>query len=343
MLPGKKLLILLFASTFLVACSRISEQKTTPIKSTSQPLSFPSAFYDTLVYFDDRLVAFSLEPNEPPSNRISFAYEGDTKLHLFQPIHDMTCSNKATYNVMGGVLPDGRLGILRDCFLDAPSVTRSIFAYNWQTGVLERIVKGPIANGLLPRTFTWNPQMTKGVQQMGNGIQGTIYWISSDGASPMDIEIEDQGLKWNLRDYFEGKKRVGSAGTPAWSPDGSTIAFFASSYGIREEPLPKMNAEHELYIMNVSDLRPVQVVPRIANAFQLHWSPDSTQLLFSGCMRSPLQCGMWLYNVETKSLALVEEGDFQDFTWITDEKIAAIKNITMPFDNNQIWEYSLSQ
>ncbi|HLP82407.1 MAG TPA: hypothetical protein VK141_10525 [Nitrosomonas sp.] len=339
------LVSLLLIFPILLGCSpKTKSPALISIQTESRLLSFPPAYYDYVVYFDNKLVAFSHDTTKLPSESISFASEGDTSLSPFKPSPVPTCDEKSVFNLMGWVLPDGRLGILVDCFREYLPITSSILAYDWQTGELEQIVKGPIAEGLLSKFFTWNPQMTKGVQQMGNGIEGTIYWISSEGASPMDIEIEDQGLTWNLKDYFEGKRsRLGSASTPAWSPDGKSIAFFASAYGIREEPLPKMNAQHALYIMGVSDLEPVQVIPRIADAFRLHWSPDSKRLLFGGCMGSQLKCGFWLYNVDIKSIALIDQGSFQDFTWITDEKIAAIKNITTPFDDNEIWEYSISQ
>jgi len=340
----KKLLLVWLLGTFMfAACSPNSTPIDDSIKIKSQLMSFPTAFYENVIYLNDRIIAFSHDPNKHPSERVSYAYEGDQNLHLFKLAQDPTCRETA-YNIFGGVLPDNRLGLLKDCLTQLPASIPSILAYDWQTGTLEQIVKGPIAEGDLPKAFTWNPQMTKGVQEMGNGIEGTIYWISPEGASPMDIEIEDQGLKWNLKDYFEGHtERVGSASFPAWSPDGNTIAFFASAYGIREEPRPKMNAKRALYLMKVSDLKPVQVIPEIPNAFRLRWSPDSKQLLFSGCMGSQFQCALWLYNVDTKLLASIDKGDFQDFTWINNEEIVAIRNIALPYDDNQIFEYTISE
>jgi len=336
-----KWVLFFFMSLVLMSCTPKSTPIDDSLKISSQLLSFPAAFYDNVVYIDNKLIAFSLDLSKPRSEIMSFTYEGDSNLYPFKPGQDPTC-RLIDFTVFGGILPDGRLGLLRDCWTEALRPTSSIFAYNWQKDTLEQIVNGPIAEGPLPKTFTWNPPMTKGVQQMGNGIEGTIYWISPEGSSPMDIEIEDQGLKWNLKDYFEGKtEHVGSASYPAWSPDGKTIAFFASAYGIREEPRPKMNAKRALYLMNVDDLKPVQVILEIPNSLGLRWSPDSRQLLFSGCIGFQFKCALWLFDTNTKSLALIDEGDFLDFIWIDNQKIVAIKNITLPFDDNQIFEYSI--
>ena len=198
--PTRFILLGLLCAIFM-SCSQKNIPIVSSVKVKSQLLSFPAAYYGNIVYLNNRLTAFSDDSNKPPPESISFVYEGDPNFHPFKPAQDPVCTEQTVYNVMGGVLPDGRLGLLKDCWTQAPTATRSIFAYNWQTGSLEQIVKGPIAEGLLPKTFTWNPQMTKGVQEMGNGLEGTIYWLSAEGASPMDIEIEDQGLKWNLGDY----------------------------------------------------------------------------------------------------------------------------------------------
>lgn len=332
---GCLLLIGLFA-----ACAPKSIPVINSKEVRSESLSFPAAYYENVIYMGNRLIAFAHDPSQSPPKRISYAYEHSSDPELFMPAADPACTRQTVYNIMGGVLPDGRLGLVKECWTGALTVTRSIIAYDWQTSSLEQMVNAPIDGRALPRTFTWNPDMTRGIQEMGNGLEGTIYWISSEGVSPMDIEIEDQGLKWNLKEYFQGNDQVGSAGSPAWSPDGNTIAFFASAYGIREKPLPQMNVRHELYLMKVPELKPIQTVPGIANAFRLRWSPDSRQLLFSGCMGLKLQCALWLYDLDTRSLVPLDKGDFQDFTWIDDHEVVAIKDISLPYDNNQIWKYS---
>lgn len=335
----KILLFLGLTSIILVACSSQDIQVRDNIPVRERLLVFPVAYYQNIVFINNQLIAFTFGDAKEPGKRVSYAFENDTALNLFNPQHIGKCKDFIGY-LMKGILPDGRIGFL-GCGETVGS-TLGVFAYEWKTGEIEPLVKGPLVQGYLPKDFTWNPEMTRGVQEMvSGGAQGTIYWISPDGISPMDVEIEDQGLKWNLKDYYDGKDRTGLVRFPSWSPDGKTIAFFASTYGIREKPELKPNIKYELYFMDPYELKPVQILQGITDAYRLSWSPDSKYLLFDGCVGLRLKCALWLYSLESKSLSLVAKGDFQDFIWITNDKVVAIKNITLPYENNEIWEYSV--
>jgi hypothetical protein len=159
----------------------------------------------------------------------------------------------------------------------------------------------------------------------------------------MDIEIENRGLIWNLKDYYEGKERTGGVRHPAWSPDGKTIAFFVTTYGILEEPKPQFNVNYDLFFMDPFALEPRLELMDIADAGKIVWSPNSEFLLFRGCVGRELTCGLWRYRIGDKTLALVKEGEFADYIWITNEKIVAAKNIDLPYKDNQVWEYTLSE
>ncbi len=263
-------------------------------------LSFPPAFYQNIVYLDNRLLGFTFGDARKAADRVSYAYQGDSALQLFDPLDAKDCPAFIGYSVKG-LLPDGRIGFL-GC---EPGSRWGIFALNWQTGEVERLVRS-LTGVYSAKDFTWNPEMTRGVQEMVDAAQGTIYWITPDGIAPMDVEIEDQGLKWNLKDYYEHNDSfepgIGYALAPAWSPDGKTIAFFASTYGMREVPRLRANIKFELYFMDPSELKPVQVLKDIANAVRIRWSPDSKYLLFSGCTGPKRKCGLWIYGLESKSL-----------------------------------------
>ncbi|MBK9211161.1 MAG: PD40 domain-containing protein [Anaerolineales bacterium] len=159
----------------------------------------------------------------------------------------------------------------------------------------------------------------------------------------MDIQIEDRGLTWNLKDYLEGKERTGAARHPAWSPDGKTIAFFATTYGIKENALPRYNVNYDLYFMDPNTLKPMQELMGVADAGKIVWSPNNQYLLFRGCIGRKLICGLWRYKIIDKTLSLIKEGEFADYIWITNEKIVAAKYIELPNNDGQIWEYSISE
>jgi hypothetical protein len=306
-------------------------------------LSFPPAFYQNIVYIDGRLLGFTDSLAREAADRVSYAYEDDSALHLFDPLHAKDCPMFIGY-AMKGLLPDGRIGFL-GC---GEGSNWSIFALGWQTGEVEQLLKGSLVEGYSSKDFTWNPQMTRGVQEMVNAAQGTIYWITPEGSAPMDVEIEDQGLRWNLKDYYEHhdslEPGIGYVRSPAWSPDGKTIAFFASTYGMREEPHLKANIGFELYFMDPSELKPVQAISGIVNAVRIRWSPDSKYLLFSGCAGARQKCGLWIYSLEAKTLTLVTEGEFfEDYIWNKDLSIVAIKfDINKYLEESEIWEYPIA-
>ena len=327
---------------FTTSCLPGNEWRSLILKE--RQLAFPPAHYDHVVYIDGRVIGFTVN-RKPPEERISFIYEGGKEITPFNPQDDPKCKNYSYFQVVS-LLPDGRLGLLKECD-DGSAVTaylstnRSIFAYDWHTGELEQLVAGKLAQGSNPKFYTWNPDMTLGVQETGPGYPGTIYWINRDGISPMDIEIEDDSLIWNLKDYLEGKERTGAARHPAWSPDGETIAFFVTTYGILEEPKPKFNVNYDLFFMDPSTLTPKLELMDVADAGKIVWSPNNEYLLFRGCIESRSTCGLWRYKVSDKTLSLIKEGEFADYIWITNQKIVVAKNVDLPYNDNQIWEYTI--
>jgi hypothetical protein len=317
------------------------------LQVTERLLSFPPGYYNHVVYINGRVVGFADDSRLPNEGRISFAYEGDKQKTLFNPQDDPRCTVYNYFQVVS-LLPDGRLGLLKECLDDSASTiflsrNRSIYAYDWDTGQLEQLVVGKLTQADNPKFYTWNPDMTLGVQETGPGYAGTLYWISPEGILPMDIEIESRGFKWNLKDYLEGVGKIGTARHPSWSPDGETIAFFVSIYGIREQALPKYNINYDLYLMNSETLKPRPELMDVADAGKIVWSPNNEFLLFRGCIGRKLICGLWRYRIIDKTIALIAEGEFADYTWITNERIVAAKNVDLPFKDNQIWEYLISE
>src|SRR5260221_7465976 len=111
----KFLLIALASITVFVACSPANIPMNNQFIIKPQLLSFPAGSYQSIVYIDGRLVAFAEDLNPSLSDSISFAYEDDSAMHPFNPEKDAACGRYTVYYVMGGTLPDGRLGLLKEC------------------------------------------------------------------------------------------------------------------------------------------------------------------------------------------------------------------------------------
>jgi hypothetical protein len=276
-----KMVFALLVLTLVTAC--VSENLTS-VNVTERLLSFLQGYYNHVVFMDGQVIGFMNDLDYPVGEQVYFAYEGDEQATLFKPENDPKCIRYSEFQVVGS-LPDGRLGLLKECNDDSAatiylSKNRSIFAYDWKTGELEQLVAGKLTQGAHPKSYTWNPDMTLGIQETGPGYPGTIYWIEPTGMSPMDIEITDRGLTWNLKDYLEGKERTGAARHPAWSPDGKTIAFFVTTYGILEEPASKFNVNYDLFFMDPTTLKPRPELMDVADAGKIVWSPNNEYLLF---------------------------------------------------------------
>lgn len=334
------LLVLVFVS------SCIPENAWTQLNVAERQLSFPSEKYEHVVYLNNKVIGFIDDDIQiSGKDQPGFAYVGDLKMTPFNPAEDSNCVIRLKYYVVS-VLPDGRLGLLKECndgseATDYLSTNRSIYAYNWLSQELEQLVSGKLTQGSRPKFYTWNPEMTLGIQETTGSYQGTIYWIAPDGMSPMDIEIEARGLTWNLKDYLEGKEQTGIVRSPAWSPDGKTIAFFVSTYGILEEPRRKPNINYDLFFMDPNILQPKPELMDIADAGNIVWSPNNNYLLFSGCVGRQLVCGLWRYRLEDKALSLMKEGLFADYIWINDQQIVAAKFTDDTYSSSEIWEYSI--
>lgn len=261
---------------------------------------------------------------------------------------DPLCSSGQRFRLFNG-LPDGRLGALKNCYAkdeEKPYITirypEQLVAYDLETEVMEPIISSPYQDQyyIALGQFSWNPEFTAGVYGAGD-LLGTLYWMSRDDVTPMDIDIVDGDRTWSLADshwatvHRTEDTNFGIARRPGWSPDGSSIAFFANS--ARGSGVARHHAEYKLYLMDAVTLEPKAVLGGIYYAHRLAWSPDSQWIAFLATMEN--RRGLWIYNPSTDELVTIAKDNIIDFAWspdgqkilgVRDESVVSVSNAVLP-------------
>jgi len=147
-----------------------------------------------------------------------------------------------------------------------------------------------------------NGRLVYAASTAGQNPKGEIFTVNPDGSGPVNLT-----------------NGAGSDSTPAWSPDGSKIAFLSDRSG------------SGLYVMNTDGSGAHKVAsPPGLSGFGLAWSPDGAKLLFAA---SPGQGDLDLFTVNIDGTALTDivSGPTLDFfaQWSPDgTKIAFMRRGT---------------
>jgi Tol biopolymer transport system component len=141
--------------------------------------------------------------------------------------------------------------------------TCSIHTMNADGSDRTKLSTGSVIDPVNP---TWSPDETAIAFSGRVGEQWFVYTMALDGSEPTQLAPDLPGLESNM---------------PAWSPDGSTIAFLADDGGGREEGLP-----YELWLVAPDGAERRLLTPGCCRegggglpAQAPEWSPDGTQIL----------------------------------------------------------------
>ena len=222
-------------------------------------------------------------------------------------------------------------------------------AYDFETKESNLLVNEPLPSAST-NGFAWNPNMTLGLAQTYGGLSGTLYWISPDEIAPVDFAIGDGEQSFVPANIFSGGWSSNDQGivfSPAWSPDGKTIAFFVTLDAINREGFSRSDGEYKIFFMDPFEQKPYPVVDKIHDGYELAWSPDNKWIAFIGKHGSLGNYGIWLCSIETRKIYFVVSGRFDEFAWSPDSTNIAV-TICEPdhpntlCDRYEIWEYDVS-
>lgn len=319
----------------LPSCSELSISSEYEDKSHQTEytvLNFPTTHFEKILWRVDGVVIAMQDELVRPL-RQPYALEGDDEFRYLDLEQDKNCETITQYR-FPTQLPDGRLGLIKWCVTDnAFTYASYMVAYDWSTGQLEQIVQNLLKHFDLAQCFSWNPEMTKGIQTVSNSLVGTLNWLTSVGPEPVHITLQDENHVWDLaKDYEEdGSIEGGKVSCPSWSPNGDQIAVFVSFDAIGVEGISRLDKPSKLIVFDPVSGDSEVLLSEVYQASP-RWSPDGEKIAFTGYLENGLsdyqgneQYGLWVFNVKTRSLSLIAtEQYFEDLSWSPDSQRLAV-------------------
>jgi TolB protein len=138
------------------------------------------------------------------------------------------------------------------------------------------ITSGNVEPESYNRNPSWSPDGTKLVfisNRSGSG-KTELWTVNSDGSAPVRLTTSVQIASSDQGPIFSSDL------DPAWSPDGSKIAFVSNRSAW---------ADTELYVMNADGSDPVKLTDDTLDDYMPSWSPDSQKIAFTKSQGAPIQ------------------------------------------------------
>ena len=226
-------------------------------------------------------------------------------------------------------LPDGRVGLVKACFLDLDKSPPIPISYSLvAVSPLDDEVTGLVTTEPLGylRSFeapglTVSPDMSMAIVSAGNILCESLVLVDARGVRYLPVEVTGEEGSWSLDEYFRSDADLctdlGRAWGAAWSPDGEEVAFLGSPQSIGVAGMARLDVPWNIYLMDPRTWTPRVVLADVSDPSELSWSPDSRWFAFSGLMEGKGQ-GTWLFNPQDGKLKRLTTAQLASPVWSPD-------------------------
>lgn len=351
---------MLFSKYFPLFITPMLALVLTSCTSKQEPISFgqklnidlitPKIRPDSFFYSAEEAIAITLANEhgvligDSPENITYLTLDGKTQLIQLERL--FKCDYAVYYNAFVR-LSDGRLALRGYCTQVAPQQAASyLLAYDFTEQTTSLLIASPLPiddSG----SFAWNPSNSQAMISFGHLLSG-LYWIDRKGfAQPVTGTIQVDNKSFSLETAFtkfnrDGFTETGNATAPNWSPDGATIAFFASSDAINRQSWDRVQGRWALFLMDTQRLDAKSVLTNVYNIGKPRWSPDSRFIALTGQVGHSQPSGLWVYTLVDDKIQFIAEGVFKDFIWAAEgTALYGLRYKDNSVNEIEVWHYDL--
>jgi hypothetical protein len=217
-------------------------------------------------------------------------------------------------------------GFAQVCHRSIQSETDALMQLDAASGKTELLAKAdfPVAR------FTWSAGADAGLVTDSSEICSKIGIATEEGVNPLQVLVGEGANRFSLGANLGGDScRDGRADWPAWSPDGSRIALFASPDSEGRTGLDRLRSPWDLYISGSDFTKMEPALKDVLSPRGLIWSPDNTRLAFSGTRDG--EPGTWIFDESSNQLTKVSSDDLAWLTWSPDgQRLAGLEEVESP-------------
>ncbi|KPL91010.1 TolB family protein [Herpetosiphon geysericola] len=297
--------------SLLAGCTTIKTSETTILPYTPQPLPALEGTpgqYSGLAWLDQGLVVQANVAGAPSGFRL-FWVQQSMDLSDLIPIPDAPDAD-LTFHHRPDRLPDGRLGLIYETdmkVIGAPTDQQGYVAFDPTNNSLTELIPRPAPREILGHgRVSWNPSLDRALVTDGQELGSRFYWwTATAGFEPLDLDVA-------VAQYF------------AWSPDGTTIAFFGKPQIGSAGPTSALSSPANLYLMDANADNRRIILETAYNIAGLQWSPDGHWLVLVARLDGG-RTVVWLLNPTTgERLPLTPPGRYQWPAWSPDGSQIAV-------------------